>query len=112
MRFISILVIYVCLSSSVLAANTDDTIDIQQVFVNEAGDFAVQSTEVIANASADRDCAPDRSWAKSWAGFGPTVSERMVSVILSAHAQRKSIQIRTNGCMGYWHKITSVYIKP
>ncbi|AOT08748.1 hypothetical protein [Pseudoalteromonas luteoviolacea] len=112
MKFLKKLVVLCCFSSSVFAANTDDTISIQQVFVTEDGSFAVQATEVIENASADRDCAPGKSWAKSWAGFGATVSERMVSVILSAQAQKKSIQIRTSGCQGDWHKITSIYIKP
>ena len=94
------------------AALTGDVIEIQQVYVSSTGEFAIEATAIIANASADRDCASGATWAKSWAGFGSTASDRMVSVILSAHAQNKRINISTNGCEGAWHKIVNVYIVP
>ncbi len=94
------------------AALTGDVIEIQQVYVGSTGEFAIEATAIIANASADRDCASGATWAKSWAGFGSTASDRMVSVILSAHAQNKRVNISTNGCEGSWHRIVNVYILP
>lgn len=98
-------------SANVLAVIADDVIIIDQVFVTTTGMFAVKSLVEIPNASASRVCTPGKVWAKSWAGFGAEVDDRVISVILSAHAQKKTIQIRTDGCEGDWHKITSVYIK-
>jgi uncharacterized caspase-like protein len=98
-------------SANVFSIITDDSIIIDQVFVTAAGMFAVKGVVEISNASASRNCAPGKTWAKYWAGFGKEVDERVISVLLLAHAQKKAIQIRTDGCEGDWHKITSVYIK-
>ena len=100
------------LTGSALAVNTVDVVTINQVFVKTDGSFAIQHTGVISNASADRDCAPGLQWAKAWAGVGPEVNDRIISVLLSAQAQNKTVQISTNGCQGSWHKIISAYIKP
>ena len=51
-------------------------------------------------------------WAKSWAGFSSDKSyDRMFAIIMSAQAQGKKVEIRTDGCYGGWHKIISVYLK-
>ena len=112
MRFVKRLLIIACFCNPVFAENTDDIININQIYVTEDGLFAIEASNPISNASADRDCAVGKEWAKSWAGIDQDASPRMVSVILSAHAQKKTIKIRTNGCQGAWHKITSVSIRP
>ncbi|GLQ74063.1 hypothetical protein [Vibrio penaeicida] len=89
----------------------DDTISINRIFFQQDGAMAIEATtNIITNASSARDCADGASWAKRWAGFGPNASDRLVSALLSAHAQNKSVTIRTDGCYGSWHKITSVYV--
>ena len=103
--------IFAMFSANVFAVIADDTITIKRVYVTIEGSFAVEGMVEIPNASAARDCADGKAWAKFWAGFGSEVDDRVISVILSAHAQKKDIQIRTEGCEGRWHKITSVYIK-
>ena len=40
-----------------ITAPADDTININQIFVQADGAIAIQSTEVITNASNLRDCA-------------------------------------------------------
>ncbi|RYV04093.1 hypothetical protein SOPP22_01440 [Shewanella sp. OPT22] len=96
-----------------IAAPADDTININQIFVQADGAVAVQSTINLASASSLRDCANGASWAKSWAGFPSDKSyDRMFAIMMSAQAQGKQISIRTDGCYGSWHKIISVYLKP
>jgi len=107
-------IILVCTLSfplSVFAATADDTISINRIFFQEDGSVAIEAkSSTVPNASGVRDCADGASWAKRWAGFGPEVSDRLVSALLAAHAQNKSVTIRTDGCYGSWHKITSVYV--
>ena len=110
--FFCAVVILSAFASTSYAAVTGDVVEIQQVYATSAGEFAIEATAIIGNASADRDCASGATWAKSWAGFGSTASDRIVSVILSAHAQGKKIHISTNGCEGAWHRIVNVYIMP
>lgn len=84
-------------------------VSINQIFVTSDGSFAVKSETVIPKANAIRTCGT-QEWAKHWAGVGSNSDDRIVSVILSAHAQQKSISIKTDGCHGDWHKITSVSV--
>ena len=93
-----------------LAATTSDTINIKQIFSKPDGTFAMQGEGALANASADRDCLPGAVWDKSWTGLDADASERIIAVILSAHGQGKPLKVQTDGCIGPWHKITSIYL--
>lgn len=106
-----LVIFFAIFSTNVFAVITDDTVTIRRVFVTTAGSFAVEGTVEIPNASASRDCGGGQTWAKFWAGFGSEVDDRVISVILSAQAQKKDIKIRTEGCEGQWHKITNVTIQ-
>lgn len=108
--FMKYLVLLMAISINSFAAPADDNININQVFVTSDGSFAVKGAVIIPKANALRVCGGGQNWAKYWAGVGPNSDDRIVSVILSAHAQKKSISIRTDGCHGDWHKITSVYV--
>ena len=112
MKYINTTVIYGLLLASPLsfATSTSDNVTINQIFVKADGSFAVNSTSLLTNASADRDCHIGQTWAKYWAGIDANASERIVAAILSAQAQNKVIKVQTDGCQGPWHKITSVYI--
>jgi len=98
------------LSTITSAATTSDTINIKKIYSKADGSFAVQGESALVNASNDRDCLANASWDEFWTGMDEDTSERIISVILSAQAQNKSIQVQTDGCVGPWHKISSIYL--
>ena len=111
MKKIAFTIFLMLVTKCVLAASTGDTIEIKRIYFKVDGSVAIEAkTSTIPNASADRDCANGETWAKKWAGLTPESSDRIVSALLAAHAQNKSVQIQTDGCTGPWHKITSAYI--
>lgn len=92
-----------------LKVTAGDRIEIKQVFVTADGRFAFESTSFPSDINSKQSCNPN-AWSKSWFGFVKNEnSEAMVSVILSAQARGKSITINASGCIGDWHKVTSIY---
>jgi len=104
-----IFIFLICFSGKVFSA--EDSFKIVRVFVTTDGRFAIEAPSAPVNANAERSCHPqNETWAKSWFGF--EVNEKyqaLVGALLAAQARDATLKVVTDGCLGNWHKITSVY---
>jgi len=102
-------VFLILLSCDVFSA--EDNFKISRVFVTTDGRFAIEAPSVPPNANAENSCHPqNEGWAKSWFGFKVTESSQaLVATLLAAQARDTTLKVVTEGCLGNWHRITSVY---